>query len=138
MGGINLRVTESGDYEIDTDHKAVGKILVEISKLPPEKRLGVARSLLAASATYCFAGYLNYMLKARGVMVNSLTASSFIEMGKNDSGADVVERLDIDVFVDVPEEKRDVLERCCRLAEEGCLITQSLLRGVEINHQIKY
>lgn len=65
--------------------------------------------------TYCFTGYLNYMLKARDVKVNNLTASSRIEMVKNDAGVDVVERLDIDVFVDVPEDKRDVLERCCDL-----------------------
>ena len=138
MKGIDLRVTESGNYELDTNHEAVGKILVELSKVPSESRLGVARALLAASATYCFAGSLNFMLRTREVRVNSLTASSTLEMGKSESGKTVVKSIDIDVSVNVPKDMLGVLESCFKLAEDGCLITQSLNKGIIVNHEIKY
>ena len=63
MKGAKLELTGDYDFRFIFDHDALNDIDVELSKIPDDKRAGVARSFLAASATYCMSGALYYMLK---------------------------------------------------------------------------
>jgi organic hydroperoxide reductase OsmC/OhrA len=99
---------------------------VELSKIPKEKRLGVARALLAASNMYCMAGSINYMLRARGVKTKGISATFSVRMGKGDKGKSCVEGLDIEIQVVIPDESRDVFDHFISILKDGCLVTRSL------------
>ena len=136
MKGAKIKLIGDYDFRLIFDHDALNDIDVELSKIPEDRRAGVARSFLAASATYCMAGSINYMLRARGVDVNGISASSSVEMGKNDRGKSFVEGLNLEIQVDIPDESRDVLDHCVKLLEDGCLVTRSLKKGIHVNHTI--
>ncbi len=134
--GVKFELMGDSDFRIYFDHDALSDIDVKLSKLPKEKMYGVARSILAASAIYCMAGATYLMLKARGVEARSVTASSSVQMGKDKSGKVVVEGINLEVDVDIPEENKDVLDHCVGLLDGGCLITRSLKRGIKVKHSI--
>ena len=134
--GVKFELMGDSDFRIHFDHDALSDIDVELSKLPKDKWYGVARSLLAASAIYCMSGATYLMLKARGVEARSVTASSSVQMGKDESGKSVIEGLNLEVDVDIPDESRDVFDHCVKLLENGCLITRNLKKGIHVNHTI--
>ena len=136
MKGAKLELIGDNDYRFIFDHDALNEIDVELSKIPKDKRAGVARSFLAASATYCMAGSINYMLKARGVDVNGISATSSVIMGKDDKGKSFVEGLNLKIHVDIPDESRDVLDHCVSILKDGCLVTRSLKKGIHVDHSI--
>ena len=134
--GVKFELMGDSDFRIHFDHDALSDIDVELSKLPKDKWHGVARSILASSAIYCMAGATYLMLKARGVEARSVTASSSVQMGKDESGKTVVEGLNLEVDVDIPDENKDVLDHCVGILEGGCIITRSLKRGIKVKHSI--
>jgi osmotically inducible protein OsmC len=134
--GAKIKLIGENDFRFIFHHDALNDIEVVLSKIPKDKRAGVARSLLAASATYCLAGSINYMLKARGVDVKGIDASSTVDMGKDDKGKSVVEGLNLEVHVDLPDEKRDMLDHCVKILKDGCLVTRSLKKGIHVKHNI--
>jgi organic hydroperoxide reductase OsmC/OhrA len=136
MKGAKLKLIGENDYRLIFDHDALNDIDVELSRIPKEKRMGVARALLAASNTYCMAGSINYMLRARGVKTNGISATSCVRMGKDDKGRSCVEGLDIEIQVDIPNEGRDVFNRCVDILKDGCLVTRSLKKGIKVQHTI--
>lgn len=137
MKGARLKLIGENDYRLIFDHEALNDIDVELSKIPKEKRLGVARALLAASNTYCMAGSINYMLRARGVKTKGISATSVVRMGSDDKGKSCVEGLDIKIQVVIPDESREVFDHCVSILKDGCLVTRSLKRGIKVNHTIK-
>ena len=68
--------------------------------------------------------------------VNSISATSSLEMGKDDKGKSYVEGLNLEIQVDVPKEGRDVLDHCISILKEGCLVTRSLKKGIHVDHTI--
>lgn len=138
MKGTKLELTGDYDFRFIFDHDVLNDIDVELSKIPEDKREGVARSFLAASAMYCMSGALYYMLRARGVDVNGISATSSVKMGKDDKGKSWVEGLNLDIHADIPDESRDVLDHCVSLLKDGCLVTRSLKKGIRVNHTISF
>jgi len=136
MKGAKLELSGDYDFKFIFDHDALNDFDVELSKIPDDKRAGVARSLLAASATYCMSGFLCYMLRTRGVDVNGISSTSSVKMGKDDKGKSFVEGLNLEIHVDIPDESRDVLDHCVNILKDGCIVTRSLKKGIHVNHTI--
>ena len=132
MKGANLRHVDEWDFKLTFDHDALENQVIAFSEVPKEKRPGVARRFLAASAMWCTAVGLYSLLKARGVTVTDITAKSEVQMGKNESGQNVVESVTLELIVDVPEENIKDLEHCWRVWEKRCFISRSLERGVKV------
>jgi uncharacterized OsmC-like protein len=133
---VNVEILQESDWKFTFDHEALEDIVVALTKLPEEKRSGIARKLLAAAATYCMAGSLKLCLEENGVEIDDLSAYSKIKMGKAESGINIVETIDLKVLITVPEENYKELEHCREILKEGSLITRSLERGIKVNHSI--
>ena len=134
---VDIELLENGDYHIKLNHQLLADIDVQLSKVPEEKRGGVARALLSASALYCLAGTLADMLKARSVPIGGMTGSASVKIGKNGKGREVVDSLNIGLDVDVPEENLQELDRCIKILDDGCFITGRLKKGLLVNNDIK-
>lgn len=132
LKGVNIQYVGEWDFKLTFDHDALEDQVIAFSKVPIENRPGVARRFLAASAMWCTVGGLYSLLKAKGVIVSDITARSEVQMGKDESGQNVVESVNLEVTVDVPEENIEDLEHCWRVWEKRCFIRRSLERGVKI------
>jgi len=123
---VEIELIENGDYYIKLNHDALEDIEVSLSRVPEDKRGGVARALFFASALYCMAGSVNYMLKARKVLVKDINGSVSVRMGKDERGRDLIESMTLNIGVDIPDENKSELDRCIKYLEDGCLITRGL------------
>ena len=97
----------------------------------PDRRQGTARALLVSAALDCFCGTLNAALLARDVQYRSIKGTGRAEKVQRD-GVSFVTRIDIDVQVDVDDADRETLEHCLSIVK-GCMITRSLMEGMEVN-----
>ena len=137
LNPVKITLQDNGDYKIELNHDALKDIDISFSDVPDDKRGGVARAFLSASALYCMAGSVNYLLRVRDVEVIDLTGSVQAKMGKDSKGNSFVESLTLDIEVDVPDDNLSELERCISYLEDGCLVTKSLKKGIKITHNIK-
>jgi organic hydroperoxide reductase OsmC/OhrA len=134
---VEINLLENGDYYLKLNHDALENVKVSLSKIPKDKRGGVARALFSASALYCMAGSLKSLLSARKVPVKDIIGSVSIKMGKDEKGRPLVESMELDIDVDIPDEYRSQLDRCIGYLEEGCLITRGMKKGINVTNKIK-
>ena len=136
LKGVTFEQVGDWDFKFTFDHTALKDILIPFSKVPEDKREGIARQFLSASLTWCTTVYLYYLLSARGVNIKDITSSSLVRMGKDEAGKSIVEGIDLDIVVDVPEENIEEFEKCRSIVDKGCLIGKSLEKGMNVNHSI--
>lgn len=127
----------NGDALLKFNHDLLENMTVSPSKVPENKRGGVARALLSTSALSCMAGSLNAMLKARDVKVQGINGSASVQMGKDEKNRDLVEAMTLNIEVDISDEYMPVLERCIKYLENGCLVTRGLKKGIKVTNNIQ-
>jgi uncharacterized OsmC-like protein len=136
LKGVAFEQVGDWDFKFTFDHVALKDIFIEFSKVPEDKRARVARQFLSASLTWCTTVWLYSLLSARGVNIKDITSNALVQMGKDEADKTIVEAINLDIVVDVPEENIEAFERCRSIVEKGCLIGNSLERGITVNHSI--
>jgi len=134
--GVELEYLENVDFKVKFGHGAMDDLVIAVSRVPEGQSGGVARKLLAASITYCMAGWLFTLLQKTRVDVNALKAKTELTMGKDESGRDFVDKIDMQIRVQISDEDVNAFERCKSIVNRGCLISRSLIEGVEVTHSI--
>jgi len=134
--GVELEYLGDVDFKVKFGHEAMDDLIIAASRVPEDQRGGVARKLLAASVTYCMAGWLFTLLQKTRVDVNALKARTEVTMSKDESGRDFVDKIAIQIQVQISDEDVNAFERCKSIVDRGCLISRSLIRGVKVTHSI--
>jgi len=116
--------------------KAFSDIRIDYTGMPLSHRGGTANRFLCASALYCYASTLAAALIARGAKIQSLTGRATSETGRDDIQRIKVNKIQIDIFVDIEDKFLPVLEKCKKIMEKGCLVTSSLASGIQVEHSI--
>ena len=106
-------------YYLDRDHQRHG----------PVKPESLSACGVGPDNYVWMAGMKDWLL-ARDVQYRSMTGTGRAEKVQRD-GVSYVTRIDIDVRVDVDEADRETLEHCLRIVK-GCMITRSLMQGMEV------
>ena len=134
--GVELEYLGDVDFKVKFGHGAMDDLVIAASRVPKGQSGGVARKLLAASVTYCMAGWLFTLLQKTRVDVNALKAKTEVTMGKDESGRDFVDKIDMQIQVQISDEDVNAFERCKSIVNRGCLISRSLIKGVKVTHSI--
>ena len=132
---IRLKRTGEWTYEVPLDYGAMGDITVDNWR---EKGFSNTR-LLAAAALICFSSSMEYELDALvpGARYGDMESSVRWRRGKDKSGRNVIEAMEIDVKVEVPEEYRaEFAEVVSEHTEHACTLVRSLRRGVKVEVNI--
>lgn len=135
---ITVEYTRQGEdaHFLAFGSKAFSDIKIDYAGMPLSQRGGTANRFLCASALYCYASTLAAALIARGAKIQSLTGRATSETGKDDIQRIKVNKIQIDIFVDIEDKFLPVLEKCKKIMEKGCLVTYSLASGIQVEHSI--
>jgi hypothetical protein len=133
---ISVQLLNNTDWKLTFDHAALEDTVVALAPLPDEQRSGIARKLLAASATYCLASTMLLCLSQKGIMPHGISAEATINMYPIQGEESMIDSLDLNVIVTVPKERWNDLDHCRILLEEGSLVTKSLEKSITVNHTI--
>jgi uncharacterized OsmC-like protein len=130
-----LKRIGEGTYEVPFDYGVMEDILVDNWW---ENDFSNTR-LLAAATLICFSTSMEYELDALvpGARYGDLESSVRWRRGKDESGRNVIESMEIDVKVGVPEEYRSEFADVVKEHKEhACTLVRSLRRGIKIKVNI--
>ena len=134
---VELDVPGESRFEMRYNSAVLQDHTLDFAGVPKQQQLGQARRLLCGAAAYCLAGTVYAALRGRNADVRSLSARASAVAGRDAGGITRVQRLEISVEVELPDEDLDKLERVKSIMDSrGCLITRSIEAGIDVSHSI--
>ena len=95
-----------------------------------------AAAVLAAAIGNCLAASFAFCLRKVRLEPVDLTAEAVAHVTRNEQGRFRVSGIDVKLVPEVLEHDRPRLERCERLFEDFCVVTESVRRGIRVNVNI--
>jgi uncharacterized OsmC-like protein len=132
---IQLKRIGEGTYEVPFDYGQMKDLIVENWW---ELDWSNTR-LLAAAALICISASMEYELDVlkEDARYKALESSLRWRYGKDESGRRIINSMEINISVDLPDELRsEFLEVVKEHMDHGCTITRSLKRGIPIKLNI--
>jgi uncharacterized OsmC-like protein len=95
-----------------------------------------AAAVLAAAIGNCLAASLAFCLRKARVEPVDLKAAVVARVARNEHGRFRISGVDVELVPEVLEADRARLERCERLFEDFCIVTESVRRGIQVNVKV--
>lgn len=95
-----------------------------------------AAAVLAAAIGDCLASSLAFCLRKVRLEPVDMTASVVAHVARNEQGRYRISGIDVELSPEVLEHDRPRLERCERLFEDFCIVTESVRRGIPVNVKV--
>ena len=85
----------------------------------------------------CLAASLLFCLGKRGAEVGGLEAEATATIDRNEESRLRIQNIRVTLRPDVAEEHGEALEKCKRVFEEFCIVTQSVKSGIPVETVIE-
>lgn len=134
----SIKYEKQGDVQrfmLDLPNQA--DVVLDFAGVPEDARGGTAKKMLAASAMSCYCGTLSSALTARGAPFTRISGSAHVETGLDAQSRARVQKIVLDVEVELDEDYEDVFERCIKIMKQGCLVTASLEAAFPVEYNVK-
>jgi organic hydroperoxide reductase OsmC/OhrA len=95
-----------------------------------------AAAVLAASIGNCLAASFAFCLRKVRLEPVDITAAVVAHVVRNEQGRFRIGSIDVELAPEVVENDRFRMERCERLFEDFCVVTESVRRGIPVNVKI--
>jgi len=95
-----------------------------------------AAAVLAAAVGNCLVASFAFCLRKARVEPLDLTAAVVARVARNEQGRFRISSIDVELTPDVLESDRPRLDRCERLFEDFCIVTESVRRGIDVNVKV--
>jgi organic hydroperoxide reductase OsmC/OhrA len=95
-----------------------------------------AAAVLAAAVGNCLAASFAFCLRKARVEPLDLTADVVAHVARNEQGRFRISGIDVELSPEVKYSDRPRLERCERLFEDFCIVTESVRRGIDVSVKI--
>jgi len=95
-----------------------------------------AAAVLAAAIGNCLAGSFAFCLRKARVEPVDLTAAVVARVARNEHGRFRISGIDVELAPEILESDRPRLDRCERLFEDFCIVTESVRRGIPVSVKI--
>ena len=95
-----------------------------------------AAAVLAAAIGNCLASSFAFCLRKVRLEPVDMTASAVAHVTRNEQGRLRVSGIDVELSPEVLEQDGPRLERCERLFEDFCTVTESVRRGIPVNVKV--
>lgn len=92
-----------------------------------------AAAVLAAAVGNCLAASFAFCLRKARVEPVDLTAAVIARVARNEHGRFRISSIDVELTPEVKDSDQARLERCERLFEDFCVVTESVRRGIDVN-----
>ena len=132
----HVTIRFAGGYEFVAEFPDIaGTPTLRLDEPPPlgESEGPNAAAVLGAAIGNCLSASLLYCLRKVRMEPCDLTANVVTHVGRNDSGRMRVTGVDVTLSPSLLEMDRDRLDRCNRLFEDFCTVTESVRRGIPVS-----
>jgi uncharacterized OsmC-like protein len=120
----------TGEFRDVTGHPSI-----LFDEPPPigEGRAPNAAAVLGAAIGNCLAASLAFCLRKVRLEVDDLSADVTTHVTRNEQGRFRISAIDVQLRPDLREDDRVRFERCERLFEDFCVVTESVRQGIPVN-----
>ena len=133
----NVKLVRKGDVDtFEFGLPALDKFTIDYTGIPEEKRSGIARALLSASALSCYVGTLSHTLKAKNMEAHTITAEAKLELNQNEMGQNQIEAMKIQVTAEIDKTDEHLFDECTEFLQNGCFITASIHDGIRMEYNL--
>lgn len=115
------------------DHEGLAPIVFDEPEPLGEGSGPNAAAVLGAAVGNCLAASFIFCLRKVRLEPEDLTASVVVHLARNDSGRFRITGIDVELSPELRESDRARLDRCERLFEDFCVVTESVRRGIPVN-----
>jgi uncharacterized OsmC-like protein len=131
-----LRWIEKYSFDVEFDIEDIMNLVIdEVEPIGDNKGPSPVRTLSVAVG-HCLSSSLLYCLKKSRVKIKELETLVKLSTERNIEGRLRVKKIDVNFNLDVEERDKPKLERCEKIFEEYCTVTQSIRKGIAINVNI--
>jgi organic hydroperoxide reductase OsmC/OhrA len=95
-----------------------------------------AAAVLGAAVGNCLAASFIYCLRKVRLEPEDLTANVVVRVSRNESGRFRVSSIDVELAPELRASDQARLDRCERLFEDFCVVTESVRRGIPVNVKV--
>jgi organic hydroperoxide reductase OsmC/OhrA len=132
-----VKLTRKEDRDtFDFGLPILDKLSIDYAGIPEEKRSGLARALLSASALSCYVSTLSHELKTRGVNADAINAETEIELKQNEIGQNRIKEMKLKISVKMNKADAHVFDECAKIMQNGCLATSSIHEGIPMKYNL--
>lgn len=131
---VEYEQTPAG-FTVRPGHPLLGDIHADFSSVGIGERAGTARAMLVAACLNCWCGTLSAALLCRDVQYRSIKGRGRAVKEERE-GVSWVTRVEMEVAVDVDDADAELLEECLGVVK-GCMITRSVMAGVDVSVSAK-
>ena len=96
-----------------------------------------APALLGAAVGDCLAASLTFCLRKTRATIDGMTARATTHVSRNEVGKFRISGIDVELTPDIAIGDAPKLDRCDRLFEEFCIVTESVRHGIPVNVTVK-
>lgn len=135
---ISTKLTLQEGYRFITefDLEGIPNILLDEPE-PLGKGQGPGSTrLLSAAIGYCLSSSLIYCLQKARVDITNMETNVNLQTMRNEEGRLRVKNIDVQINLDLDEGDRPRIQRCLEIFENYCTVTQSVMKGIEINVKV--
>jgi uncharacterized OsmC-like protein len=132
-----LKLLDGYRFRVEFDVEEIPNIIVDELKPLGENSGPNPTRLLSTAVGHCLSSSLLYCLSRSRVNVRNLETTVEAKTKKNEEGHLRIEKLEIQVHLDVDEKDKARVPRCLEIFENYCPVTQSVRRGIDVTVNIK-
>jgi uncharacterized OsmC-like protein len=98
-----------------------------------ENRAPNATAVLGAAVGNCLAASLTFCLRKTRATVDGMTARVDVHVSRNEVGKFRIAGIDVELTPEIADADAAKLDRCERLFEDFCIVTESVRRGIPVS-----
>ena len=131
---MTLRLKHLEGYRFEIDYGDDGNTTLRTDEPAP---LGEGQGpspgrVLGSAVASCLMASLVFCMDKRAAEVASLDAEVTVNTGRNEQGRVRIQKVGVELHADVAEEHAEAFEKCKRVFEQFCTVTESVKGGIEV------
>lgn len=132
-----LKLLHGYRFKVEFDVEGIPSLFVdELTPIGENSGPNPTR-LLSVAVGQCLSSSLLYCLRKARVNVKNLETTIRANTERNSEGRLRITSLDAQINLDVNEEDKTRVSRCLEIFENYCTVTQSVIKGLQVNVTIK-
>lgn len=132
-----LQLIEGYKFNVKSDIDYLPDLIVDETKPDGEGAGFNPTRLLSASVGHCMSSSLIYCLKKARIPITDLKTAVKTYLYRNEKGRLRIEKIDLEIYLEVRDEDKPRVHRCLSLFEDYCTVTQSIRKGIQVQVNIK-
>lgn len=131
-----LKLLEGYKSLVQFDLEGIPNLLVDEPKPIGDGEGPNPTRLLSAAIGHCLTSSLVFCLNKGRVKIKELETTVNLSTARNEENRLRVNKMDVEISLDVDEEDRERIPRCLEIFENYCTVSSSVRKGIEINVKI--